>query len=291
MEKADIRPPRQRTESGTKRTNNLVTKRPPRPAQTNEEVYRTRRAWYHTHRERVALPGGLVVVVEEGGKDNGVNGGGDGQQQRPLPMLFLLVFCTVFGMCTWFSAGAVLPQLKVLYGIDEMMGVSFVCCLFALFCSLLLLLCFFETNLLVLLLFVLFVLLVLLVLLVFFLSSFVSFPLPLLSCVSNCTLTSIFFSSFFSALLLFFLFFLFFLFLLSLLFSSSFFIFISGSMLTLSVNFGFLLGALASVFFALADRYPPSTLMAVGSMIAGGFLIVLTVSTMKYLYTPLLHIY
>ena len=70
MEKADIRPPRQRTESGTKRTNNLVTKRPPRPAQTNEEVYRTRRAWYHTHRERVALPGGLVVVVEEG--DQGI---------------------------------------------------------------------------------------------------------------------------------------------------------------------------------------------------------------------------
>ena len=133
---------RQRTESGTKRTNNLVTKRPPRPAQTNEEVYHARRVWYHTHRERVALPGGLVVVVEGGEGDDDVNGGGGGQQQRPLPMLFLLIFCTVFGMCTWFSAGAVLPQLKDLYGIDEMMGASLFCLFFFLFassCSLLLL--------------------------------------------------------------------------------------------------------------------------------------------------------
>jgi len=74
--------------------------------------------------------------------------------------LALLVFSTVFGMCTWFSAGAVLPQLKLLWGIDEA----------------------------------------------------------------------------------------------------------TGSLLTMGVNFGFLLGALASIFLKLADRYSPSTLMSIGSM-------------------------
>jgi MFS family permease len=113
------------------------------------DIYNERRVWYHNNRNTV----GISSIT------------------TPMPVsnsivaLLLLIFSTVFGMCTWFSAGAVLPQLKILYNITETQG----------------------------------------------------------------------------------------------------------SLLTLAVNFGFLIGALLSVVLKLADKVSPSTLMTVGSAVAALF--------------------
>ena len=119
-----------------------------------DHKYHQRRQWYHHNLHIVGL--GSTPPTSTHTHTN---------HRSPVTTLLLLVFCTVFGMCTWFSAGAVLPQLEKVYGINETQG----------------------------------------------------------------------------------------------------------SLLTLGVNFGFLIGALSSVVFALADKYSPSKLMSVGSGVAGVF--------------------
>ena len=123
-------------------------------------TYKERREWYHHNRTTVGLPGSATVSAL--GTSSATT---PCSAHNSTVALLLLIFCTVFGMCTWFSAGAVLPQLKVVYNITET----------------------------------------------------------------------------------------------------------EGSLLTLGVNFGFLIGALLSVVFALADRYPPSKLMSVGAAVAALF--------------------
>eukprot|EP00040_Diaphanoeca_grandis_P039541 m.259375 g.259375 ORF g.259375 m.259375 type:complete len:572 (-) comp37947_c0_seq1:62-1777(-) len=115
--------------------------------------YRQRRAWYQQNRNL------FKIGIPREDPDTSTSPG------KAVKSLALLTFCAVFGMCTWFSAGAVLPQLLEIYNVSET----------------------------------------------------------------------------------------------------------AGSLLTLAVNFGFLLGALGSVLFNLADRIPPSRLMAIGSTLAAVF--------------------
>eukprot|EP00943_MAST-04B_sp_MAST-4B-sp1_P006382 g6382.t1 len=63
------------------------------------------------------------------------------------------------------------------------------------------------------------------------------------------------------------------------------------SMLTLSVNIGFLIGTLLSIYFAIADYYLPSNLMACGSILAAFFnliLIIPDVSLLAAIFTRLM---
>ncbi len=64
------------------------------------ETYRARRQWFA---ERVTLPPPPTPPPS---------------REAYVLALVLLVTCTVFGMCSWFSAGAVTPQLCALFGVD-----------------------------------------------------------------------------------------------------------------------------------------------------------------------------
>ena len=117
---------------------------------TDSEIYAERRQFFHN---RITNHNSMVTTST-------ITLPTSSETKGAVIVSCLLVFCTVFGMCTWFSAGAVLSQLKIVWNIDDS----------------------------------------------------------------------------------------------------------SATLLTLGVNFGFLIGALLSVYFNLADKYPPSKLISIGAI-------------------------
>ena len=78
--------------------------RPRKKKEFDEEDYRQRRIWYKEWRETGAEEVNLIPKsprrIHEEWSLEGVR------------FILLLLLCTVTGLCTWFSAGAVLPQLQ-----------------------------------------------------------------------------------------------------------------------------------------------------------------------------------
>jgi len=79
------------------------------------EEYRNRRLWYkerteNAESETLINPISIIAAVRE---ELDLEG---------LTSLFLLLACTIMGLSTWFSAGAVLPQLQKRWEIDDDMA-------------------------------------------------------------------------------------------------------------------------------------------------------------------------
>lgn len=79
------------------------------------ESYANRRRWFKSHTSTAPsiAPTGAFAALAHSNLHRT-----DSPPRRAYALsLAVLVFCTVFGMCTWFSAGAVLPQLERTWGI------------------------------------------------------------------------------------------------------------------------------------------------------------------------------